>query len=89
MKKEIVIVDWIDSASMSGWESSRVRKKHFKEDMKIQSVGFVLKQTKKKLALVGSIDCCTTPNVNQYHEIPMSAVKKVRRIRMKSGRARG
>lgn len=70
--------------SARGWRTQDEVKDLFEQEVIIHSVGYILRRTRKKLALVGSIDHREDeigPNVNQYQEIPMSAVVSIRRIK--------
>lgn len=80
MKKRIVEVEWVDSMSARGWRTQTEVEEMFAEVPLMLSVGYLLKKNKHKVALGGSIDG-SNGNINHYHEIPMSAVKSIRKIK--------
>jgi hypothetical protein len=80
MKREVVEVEWVDSMSARGWRSESEIKELFAEIPLMRSVGYLLKKNKDKIALGCSVDG-SNGNINQYHEIPMCAVKTIRKLK--------
>ncbi len=80
MKRQIVEVEWLDSMSARGWRTQSEVEEMFAEIPVMCSIGYLLKRNKNKIALGGSIDG-SNGNINHYHEIPMSAVKSIRRVK--------
>ncbi len=78
-KERIVEIEWLDSMSARGWRTANEVAEMFAEAPVMRSVGYLLKRSKTKIAIGGSLDG-SSGNVNHYHEIPMSAVKSVRKI---------
>ena len=77
-KAKIVYVEWEDSASAQGWMKAKDAKKY--KVAQCMSVGFVLRDTKKKLLLCTSLwpdnsDAC------QLMCIPKSSITKIEHIR--------
>ncbi len=85
MKKQIVEIQWVDSMAARGWRSRKeVEDELWKATPIIHTVGYIFKRDKRKIAVVGSIDDQHPkdgPNLNHYHEIPMSAVRSIRKVR--------
>lgn len=83
-KKQIVEVLWTDSMSARGWRTQEEARELFSKEAIIHSVGYVFHRDKHKLALVGAFDHQQDeygPNVNQYQEIPLSAIKSIRKVK--------
>lgn len=81
MNREIIEVQWTDSMSARGWRTKEETDELLNDNPIIHSIGYLFKKDKKKIAIVGSVDHQKEPNTNQYQEIPMSAVRSVRRLR--------
>ena len=86
MSKKIVEVQWIDSMSACGWRSEDEAHKMAGTTPLIHSAGYLLRKDKDKIVLVGAYDHQMSGkknrhNVNHYMEIPMSAVKSIRRVK--------
>ncbi len=74
----LVRVDWEDANSQCGW-NSRKRMQEVDLGYACTSVGFVIRETKKNLAIAGTIGengSCTDPI-----SIPKGCIKKIRRIK--------
>ena len=74
----LVEVTWVDSMSTRGWRTPEEVDEWFNEDVIMTSVGYFYKQTKKKIAIVGSHDSQKSPMLNQYHEVPTCAVLSIK-----------
>jgi hypothetical protein len=80
----LVHVLWTDAFSARGWRNHDEIQELIRESTDIDSVGYLIHRSPKKVVLVGSIDRQETPNMNHYHEIPTSMVKRITHLRVKT-----
>lgn len=70
---KICLIEWIDSTEWTGWKKLPLTES---DPLFIKTVGFVLKQTKKKIVIAHSV-CFDAQNVLGALVIPKGAVKKI------------
>jgi len=75
-KRKIELIDWVDSSGANGWH--KPQKKH--PELIINSVGWVAKETKRYLTLVGHIDD-VYKNHHSAMTIPKCAIVRRRRFK--------
>lgn len=78
--KDLVEVDWIDSAIRSGWSDVEIMRQ--KQDIAVcRSVGYLLSADRRMVRLVGSQSAEPGAGVCDGMSIPRAAVTAMRRIR--------
>jgi len=77
MKRQIVLVTWVDSSTASGWQYGDTDN----ELVAIHSIGFIMKMDKKALTLSSTVGArgkgCLDPLT-----IPFGAILKVTKIKL-------
>lgn len=81
----IVELIWVDSFSARGWRTQEEAESMIHEDTEIISCGYLYRENKRKIVLVGSIDQQSPGNVNHYHEVPRACVRRMRVLRREAG----
>lgn len=79
-KIKLVIVEWVDSAFLSGWVNKDVAIEH--TISKCVSVGILIYQDKVKITLVNGIS--DTQNVTDGISIPVVSIKRIRELKVRS-----
>ncbi len=79
MKRKAVLIDWIDSCSFGRqlWRDAEESKQL--TPSKIQSVGFILAESKQHITLTGSMD--EEDHVHGCHTIPRGCITRIRRLK--------
>ena len=77
----VVLIRWIDTTGSRGWRDAEAWDKWLSSDGAAQeTVGFLLKRTKKYIAVVQSVQQCDDPNMDAILQIPAGVILSVRRL---------
>jgi hypothetical protein len=77
MKKQIVLITWVDSATASGWHYGEVDN----ELQAIHSIGFILKMDKKAVTISSTVSQGGRGTLDPL-TIPYGAILKVTKIKL-------
>lgn len=82
IKRRIVEVEWIDSASMPGWKSTEEIDFTLKENKECicTSIGYLYKEMDDAICLVSAINH-TGEQVDNTFIIPKSVIKSIKKLR--------
>ena len=81
-KHQWVEVTWHDSFSARGWKTDDDLDEIWHDThFLIHSVGTIVRQDKRRVALCGCVDGQKPPNKNRYLEIPRSVIQSIRKLK--------
>ena len=75
---KLVMVEWEDSSSMSGWMSRETARTHIPSDC--VTFGLLINETSRHLSIV--LSCSGYDSVNDVITIPKSSIKRIRKLRI-------
>ena len=78
-KRKAVLVEWLDSCSFGRHVWRHMDESKQLTPSKIQSVGFVLAEDKKRVVLTGSLD--EEDHASGCHTIPRGCITRIRRLK--------